>query len=65
MIAEVFRSFNEEGKQNKVKSFERLLGIRLYNEEWTPENGCLTAAQKLKRSHIYELHKDDIESMYQ
>ncbi len=64
VIAEVFRSLNEEGKTNKVRTFERLLGIKLYNEEWTPENGCLTAAQKLKRNHIYDIHRDDIEALF-
>jgi len=64
VIAEVLRSLEEEGKKNKVQSFEKLLGIKLYNEEWTVENGCLTAAMKLKRGHIYDIHKEDIETMF-
>jgi len=33
-------------------------------EEWTQENGCLTPTLKLKRRHIWDMHKHEIEDFY-
>lgn len=46
------------------KPFEFIKEIRFYAEEWTPENGILTAASKLKRREIDAKYADDIKQMF-
>ncbi len=36
----------------------------MYDDEWTPENGMLTAAMKLLRRNIREHYRADIAAMY-
>jgi long-chain acyl-CoA synthetase len=38
--------------------------IALINDEWSVENGMLTPTLKLKRSVIFEQHKDEIDALY-
>ena len=38
--------------------------IALIDDEWSVENGMLTPTLKLKRSVIYEQHKDEIDALY-
>jgi len=51
-------------KKNNKKTFEEIREFRLYPDEWTPENGCLSPAQKLLRSAIIKKYKDDVDEMY-
>lgn len=37
--------------------------VQLSHEEWTPENGFLTAAQKLKRNDINKYYKTQLDAM--
>ncbi|TPP53890.1 AMP-binding enzyme family protein [Leishmania donovani] len=46
-------------------SFEVVQGVKLLNEEWTPENGVLTAAMKLKRRIINENYADVISKLFE
>ena len=48
----VLKECNAVGKKNGFKSMELLQAVILSSEEWTPENGLLTAAQKLQRSKV-------------
>jgi len=52
------------GKAQKMKSFELPKDILLCPEEWTPQNGLLTAAMKLKRQPITEAFKKEISELY-
>ncbi|KAG2374149.1 hypothetical protein C9374_010986 [Naegleria lovaniensis] len=61
----VLRSLDELADQAKLASFERVKKIYLCEEEWTVENGLLTATQKLKRHAIVDKYKRQIENMYQ
>eukprot|EP00667_Euglena_gracilis_P003331 EG_transcript_3342 len=54
----------KEAKQSNLKPFEQVKRFRLYTDEWTPENGMLTAAMKLLRRNIQEHYKADIAAMY-
>jgi len=60
----VLASMDEVAKRNNFKSTEIVKGISLIHDEWTPENGFLTAAMKLKRTSIYDKYKDQIEEAY-
>lgn len=64
VIKAVLESLRQEAIKNKKKMHEEIREIRLYPDEWTPENGMLTAAMKLKRSEICKKYKSDIDEMY-
>ncbi|KAJ3015415.1 long-chain fatty acid-CoA ligase [Thoreauomyces humboldtii] len=51
-------------KRADFKPAEILGNVTLHAEIWTPENGLLTAAQKLKRKEIVEAHQHNIDAMY-
>ncbi|KAJ3257244.1 long-chain fatty acid-CoA ligase [Boothiomyces macroporosus] len=51
-------------KRANFQGAEVLKYFTILHDEWTPENGMLTAAQKLKRKDIVSHYKDDIEKMY-
>jgi len=56
--------FTRIGKWKKKKKFEFLGDFTLLNDEWTPENACLTAAMKLKRNNIYKKFQSTLDDMY-
>lgn len=56
----VMENCNAIGKKNGFKPLEILESVVLTAEEWTPESGLVTAAQKLQRKKIHDAHKDEI-----
>lgn len=40
------------------------VALFFFEEEWTPENGLVTSAQKLKRRDILAAVKPDVERVY-
>lgn len=56
----VLQEVNAVGKKNGLKQVELLCAVILTPEEWTPENGLLTAAHKIQRSKITNAFKDPI-----
>ncbi|KPI82572.1 putative fatty acyl synthetase 1 [Leptomonas seymouri] len=52
------------GQAARRKPFELPRVVRFVLEEWTPENGTLTAAMKLKRRVISERFADQIDEMF-
>lgn len=57
-------SLEKEAKKNNLKSIELMQDFVIVNDEWTPENGLLTAAMKLKRNELKEKYKKEIDEMY-
>lgn len=56
---DIITEFNVNfGKVEQIKQFELLA------DEWTVENGLLTATMKLKRKVIKERYKDIIDTFY-
>ncbi|KAJ3215821.1 long-chain fatty acid-CoA ligase [Clydaea vesicula] len=53
------------GKQAGLKPAEIVGAVVLVGEDWTPHNGLLTAAMKLKRKDIVDKYKKQIDSVYQ
>jgi long-chain acyl-CoA synthetase len=51
---------NALGKKNGFKPQELLQAVILTPEEWTPENGLVTAAQKIQRSKIAKTFEKEI-----
>ncbi|PPR01286.1 hypothetical protein CVT24_006361 [Panaeolus cyanescens] len=59
----VLRECNAQAKKNGFARMEMLKGVILCSEEWTAENGLVTAAQKLNRGKLSEMFKDDIKKL--
>lgn len=52
-------------KKYGKKPFECVKKVRVLNDEWTPENGVLTAAQKLKRRVVDVKYADLIAKLFE
>ncbi|CAO3618765.1 unnamed protein product [Cunninghamella blakesleeana] len=59
----VLASLTKTGKESNLKPAEFIYDIHLCHEEWTVENGLLTAAQKLKRNDIIKEFKQEIDTI--
>eukprot|EP00672_Neobodo_designis_P011747 CAMPEP_0174877808 /NCGR_PEP_ID=MMETSP1114-20130205/82441_1 /TAXON_ID=312471 /ORGANISM="Neobodo designis, Strain CCAP 1951/1" /LENGTH=1031 /DNA_ID=CAMNT_0016113195 /DNA_START=69 /DNA_END=3164 /DNA_ORIENTATION=+ len=46
------------------KPFEMVKNVAVLSDEWTPENGILTAASKLRRSEVDKKYKDIIAKLF-
>lgn len=64
LVNGVLKNLVELGVANKFSSPELIGGVILVDDEWTSENGMLTPAQKLRRSHITKHYNDRIEKVY-
>lgn len=56
----VLKECNAVGTKNGLKSMEKLEGVVLTAEEWTPENGFVTAAQKVQRVRVARHFEEQI-----
>lgn len=52
------------GKSQGLNGIELLQGIVFFHDEWTPQNGFVTSAQKLKRKDILNAVKEDVDKVY-
>ena len=48
-----------------LENFEIPKAVRLIAEPWTPENGLLTSAMKIKRKPIQKSYQSEIDDMYE
>lgn len=64
MAAAVLKDMLATGKSQGLNGIELLQGIVFFDDEWTPQNGYVTSAQKLKRKEILEAVKDQVEAVY-
>ncbi|KAI8830790.1 hypothetical protein BJ741DRAFT_657838 [Chytriomyces cf. hyalinus JEL632] len=62
--AAVLESLKAVGKTVGFKGAEIVGQVYLCHDEWTPQNGMLTAAMKLQRKMIVNRFKKEIETMY-
>ncbi|KAH9476805.1 Long-chain-fatty-acid--CoA ligase 2 [Psilocybe cubensis] len=61
LVQEIIRTeCNNVGKRNGFKPMELLQAVILTSDEWTPENGFVTAARKIQRSKISNVFKNQI-----
>jgi len=60
----VLKSCNASGKKSGFKSLELLQDVVLTPEEWTPESGFVTAAQKVQRKKVAEGFAKEISEAY-
>lgn len=52
-------------QEAQMRPFERALDIIVISEDWTPENGLLTATSKLNRSAVVAKYRQQLEDLYQ
>ena len=50
----VMNDMKEQHKNSDLSHLEKLVAVCLLNDPWTPENGCLTAANKLQRNAVIQ-----------
>jgi len=60
----ILKECNALGKKNGFKPQELLQAVILTPEEWTPESGLVTAAQKIQRSKIAKAFQKEIKDIY-
>ncbi|GAA5831861.1 hypothetical protein JCM3766R1_000130 [Sporobolomyces carnicolor] len=60
----ILKDINAVGKKAGFKPLEVLQCVVLSDEEWTPHNGLLTAAQKLNRKAITQKYKQEMDAVY-
>jgi len=60
----VMKECNALGKKNGFKTMELLEAVILTPEEWTPESGMVTAAQKIQRKNIAKHFEKEINEIY-
>ncbi|KAL4965649.1 long-chain fatty acid-CoA ligase FAA1 [Aspergillus stella-maris] len=60
----VLKQLQTAGRASGLKGIEIISGLVLSDEEWTPQNGFMTAAQKLQRKKIVSKHQKEIDQAY-
>ncbi|KAG2119405.1 hypothetical protein DEU56DRAFT_122158 [Suillus clintonianus] len=60
----VLKECNAIGKKNGFKPMEILEAVILTADEWTPESGLVTAAQKVQRSKVAKKFEKEIKAAY-
>ena len=60
----VLKECNVVGKKNGFKQMELLEAVVLTSDDWTPESGFVTAAQKIQRSKIAKAFETEIKAVY-
>jgi long-chain acyl-CoA synthetase len=61
---ELTKSILETGKSGGLTGIELILGVVVVDEEWTPESGFVTSAQKLQRKKILASVQSDVDKLY-
>lgn len=57
----IMADMKNEAVKAGLSHLEKLVAIAYLTEPWTPENGCLTAANKLQRRAVVEMFKKEFE----
>ncbi|KAJ4363144.1 long-chain fatty acid-CoA ligase [Neocucurbitaria cava] len=60
----VLKQLQQAGQKGGLAGFELIEGVVLADEEWTPQNGLTTAAQKLNRKGILKHYEKDVDRAY-
>ncbi|KAJ1932129.1 long-chain fatty acid-CoA ligase, partial [Linderina macrospora] len=62
-LAALLSDLQSVAKHNHLAKQETLAAVHIDAELWTPENGMLTAASKLKRTDIIRHNQEKIDAM--
>merc|ERR1712038_1629166 len=58
----VMDDMKAEHKKGGLSHLEKLVAVCFLTDPWTPENGCLTAANKLQRRAVIEMFSKEFEA---
>lgn len=64
VVAAVLKSLLATGKSQGLKGIELLQNVVLIDDEWTPQNGFVTSAQKLQRKKILAAYQTEVDKAY-
>lgn len=64
VIAAVHKSLLQNAKSQGLKGIELIQNVVLLDDEWTPQNGMVTSAQKLQRKKILASCQDEVDAAY-
>lgn len=59
----VLASLMGEHKKGGLSNLEKLVGVVFLADPWTPENGCLTAANKLQRRAVISMFEKEFDEV--
>lgn len=59
----VMKDMLAQHKNSDLSHLEKLVAVCLLNDPWTPENGCLTAANKLNRKVVIQQFEKDFNQL--
>lgn len=60
----VLQQLQSSGRAGGLRGIEIIGGVVLSDEEWTPQNGFMTAAQKLQRKKIVQKYQAQVDKAY-
>ncbi|ORY65261.1 uncharacterized protein BCR38DRAFT_340991 [Pseudomassariella vexata] len=60
----VLRELQSAGRQGGLSGIEIIDGVVVSDEEWTPQNGLVTAAQKLNRKGLVQKYEKEVAEAY-
>jgi long-chain acyl-CoA synthetase len=63
LYSAVMDSFKKEHAKSDLSRIEKIQGVSMLDDPWTPENGCLTAANKLQRRVVIEKFPREFEDV--
>jgi long-chain acyl-CoA synthetase len=63
LYAAIMESFKNEHAKSDLSHIEKLSGVVALTSPWTPENGCLTAANKLQRRSVIDQFSTEFEDV--
>ena len=64
LVKAVYTDLLKSGSAQGLVGIEMLQGIVFVAEEWTPQNGFVTSAQKLKRKKILDSVQKEVDAIY-
>lgn len=59
----VLAAMAAEHAKSDLSHLEKLVGVALLTSQWTPENGCLTAANKLQRRMVIQKFEEEFKAV--
>jgi len=59
----VLADLQNEGKKAGLSNLEKLVAVTFLTEPWTPDNGCLTAANKLQRRVVIDTFEKEFDAV--
>ena len=51
----------QEAKKGGLTHLEKLVAVSFMHSPWTPENGCLTAANKIQRKGVIQMFEKEFD----